>query len=105
MDGACKQAIDSFLDTATSRPWGHSAKMSFYSGILYIKFFDYGVSPDRSADPLDRGAETAPSVLQVEVRRARRFMSLRVAGFWRQSDKFSRCRQRTPSLLFFGSRY
>jgi hypothetical protein len=23
---------------------GHSAKMSFYSGILYAKFFDYGVS-------------------------------------------------------------
>jgi hypothetical protein len=24
--------------------WGHSAKISFYSGILYAKFFDYGVS-------------------------------------------------------------
>lgn len=40
---------------------GHSVKMSFYCRILYIKFFDYGVSPDRSADPLDRGAETAAS--------------------------------------------
>jgi hypothetical protein len=26
---------------------GHSAKMSFYSGILYTKFFDCGVSQDR----------------------------------------------------------
>ncbi len=30
---------------------GHSAKISFYSGILYAKFFDCGVSQKRASNP------------------------------------------------------
>jgi hypothetical protein len=33
---------------ATRHALGHSAKLSFYSGILYAKFFDCGVSLNRS---------------------------------------------------------
>ena len=33
------------IDGLPGLPWGHSAKMSVYSGILYPKFFDCGVSP------------------------------------------------------------
>jgi hypothetical protein len=37
------------IDATQSVSQGHSAKMSFYSGILYTKFFDCGVSQGHSA--------------------------------------------------------